>query len=289
MTVSNLSALLTFTFCLPAALLITHDGWSIKYRLLSASVLLLGLAKLSRYRPVADTVIEPLTTAITGIHNIPIAIAITFAIGGYSCILLSLINDHRVLRWTVGTLLTLTISFLVTFPFSYGSRFSGRISEDGITSPVQIIFWSLPLFLVLSVNCSLVILCAMELRSKTSSVLLPAGVCTSGVSGIVYATSKVAQLVISSNAPTSPLLSTATLVSLLSLPFSAIAIALVVYSSAARALIDRLSRYRSLRKYDSTKSRRESWIASRTDETAYWERINYQDSLIIDAHSGKAS
>lgn len=282
MLTSSLTALITFLVCTPAAVFSLRSRYTPAYRLLCFGVFALGLAKLFRFRPLADNHLEPALYRITTIHNLPIAAAAVSAIAAYTAVLVVSLPHPRLVRpilWAVGGT---TAVFLIVFCLSYGSTFSGRPASDGLNDPVQAMTWALPLLVVLTVNTAIAALSIAEIqrRPRGAGWGTPLGLLFVGIGGLLYVANKVLHLAVSTNNDASPLLGPITLIGLIALPMSAIALAFVIYSPHVRELINRRWRYRHLRRSLDRISARKAWALSADDVKTHAMLVDAADDAL---------
>lgn len=290
---SGLSALGTFAASLPAWTLLARPSYALTYRLLCLAVGLLGLAKLCRFRPLADNHVDPWLYSLTGVYNLPIALAATCAVVAYSALLLAAVTSPRSRRTVVVTIALTLVVFWTCFALGYGGQATGgRPSTQGVDNAAQTLSWALPLVILTAVNLSIIIACTRALRRRNSAagIGVPHALLAAGIGGLIYGLNKVFTVGLSTLSAPTVIIDTVTIIGLISLPSSAIVLAIVVYSAPLTDLLNRLWRYRRLRDTIGSLSRAEAWSISRDAQQTHETLIDAADKSITSVDvPGKAN
>lgn len=291
MLASSLSALVTFAVSVPAYVLALRRGYTGTYRLMCLAVIGLGLAKLWRYRPIADVHIEPWMKQITGVHNLPIAMAATCAIVAYTSVLLAAVTK-RTARRNIGFAVIPAIgAFWLCFTTSYGGAQSGRPASDGIDSAGQALSWALPLLIVSVVSAAVVTISVREIHlgPARSGLGVPHGLLLAGLGGLGYSLNKVVHVALSTIEAPGILIDAATLVGLIALPMSVVVLAITVYSPPVSELVNRLWRARRLIHIDQTLTHSAAWSIAADPQRAHEHVVDVSDDQIMGARRDTAS
>lgn len=285
MLLSALSALGTFAVSVPAYFLLARRTYTSSYRILCLAVVFLGMAKLCRFRPIADHHVEPGLYTITSVHNLPIGLAATCAIAAYTAVLLAAVSDATTRRRIVSTVGVITLAFWVCFIIGYGGTASGRPASDGLGNPVQALTWALPLLIVLIVSTAVVAIAAREihLRRPRAGVGVPHGLILAGIGGVFYSLNKVAHIGLSTIGAPGFLISGATFIGLVALPMSVLVLAVVVYSPPLTEFANRTWRYRQLRVADSSLRPAPAWSLAASAQDSHAFMVDVADETIVSA------
>lgn len=291
MILSSLSALGTFAVSVPAYIFLFRRNYTWTYRILCLAIVFLGLAKLCRFRTIADPYVEPWLYGLTGIHNLPIAMAASCAIVAYTAVLLAAVSRTSTRVRIIIAVGVITLLFWVSFSIGYGTTASGRIASDGLDNPAQAVAWTLPLLLIVVVSSAVVAVSLREinLRPPKSGIGVPHGLIIAGIGGIFYSLNKVIHVGLSTIEAPNFLIGTVTFIGLIALPLSVLVLAVVVYSPPLSELANRVWRFRRLRSADNSLTTAAAWTMSADPLASHRFMVDVSDEEIMNAQRDIAS